>query len=82
MAYGGVVTRAPSGAPSRRNCTPTTSTSSEAFAETDTLPETLVPLTGDVMTTVGAPRSLRTVTVTLAALAVVPLLSRAIAVST
>ncbi len=55
--------------------------SSSASADTDTfVPATLVPLPGAVITTVGAVRSLATVTVTVAAVPVPPLVSRATAV--
>src|SRR5262245_57218050 len=51
--YGGVVTGAPIGAPSNRNCTPATATLSEAEAVTATVPETVVPDCGAVIATVG-----------------------------
>jgi hypothetical protein len=53
IEYGGVVTSAPSAAPSRRNCTPTTATGSEAVAETLTRPATVAPEAGDVIDTLG-----------------------------
>ena len=52
--YGTVVSSAASGDPSTKNCTPTTSTLSEASALTVTVPLTDAPLVGDVMVTVGA----------------------------
>src|SRR3954471_17968302 len=80
IAYGDVVASAPSGAPSSRNCTPTTPMSSAAFADTATVvPDTVAPLAGAVIVTVGAERSLFTVTVTVVADPVPPLVSRAIA---
>src|SRR5262245_5633463 len=53
MPYGDVVSSAPRGAPSRRNCTPATPTSSFALAVTFTLPETTVPGAGAVTDTPG-----------------------------
>ena len=52
--YGAVVSSDPMFAPSTLNCTPATATLSEALAETVTLPDTVAPLAGAVMTTVGA----------------------------
>ena len=53
-AYGATVSSAPRFAPSSRNCTPTTPTASEAVAATETLaPETVAPLAGELMATVG-----------------------------
>jgi hypothetical protein len=40
--YGADVRSAPSGAPSRRNCTPATPTSSDAVATRDTDPDTVL----------------------------------------
>ena len=81
IAYGATVSSAPSGLPSSRNCTPRTPVSSAAFAETTMpAPETVAPLAGAVMATVGA-KSLSTVTVTALAVAVPPLVSRATAVT-
>src|SRR5438876_7059513 len=51
--YGAVVTSAPRFTPSSLNCTPTTPTSSVAFAETVTVPATEAPAAGAVIETVG-----------------------------
>src|SRR5437867_3342027 len=51
--YGEPVSSAPTGAPSSRNCTPTTPTLSEAFAVTVTAPLTVAALLGPVTLTVG-----------------------------
>src|SRR5262245_52213964 len=51
--YGEGVSSAPSGAPSRRNCTPATPVSSEAAAETATVPVTVALAVGLVRDTVG-----------------------------
>src|SRR5438132_13359933 len=66
VVYGAAVSGAPSGPPSRRNCTLVTPMSSEAVAETVTeLPATVAPLAGAVIDTAGAVVSaLLTVTVT------------------
>src|SRR5438128_1534497 len=53
IAYGAVVSSVPRLAPSSLNCTPTTPTLSEAVAETVTVPETVAPLAGAVIATVG-----------------------------
>src|SRR5450755_310373 len=53
MAYGGEVTSPPSGAPSRKNRTAATATLSLASAATGTWPDTIWPLAGLVMLTVG-----------------------------
>src|SRR5207302_6850185 len=53
VEYGAVVLSAPRLVPSSRNCTPATPTSSEALAVTDTVPNTVWPLLGEVMLTVG-----------------------------
>ncbi|MEA2129081.1 MAG: hypothetical protein QOJ85_1972 [Solirubrobacteraceae bacterium] len=54
VAYGAVVSSAPSGAPSSRNCTPVTPTSSLAVAVTATAePLTVAPLAGAVSDTAG-----------------------------
>ena len=53
VEYGAVVTSAPSDAPSSRNWTPATPTLSLALAETVTVPDTVAPLAGAVMETVG-----------------------------
>jgi len=53
--YGVVVSSAPRLTPSSLNCTPTTATLSAAVADTTTLaPETVAPLAGAVIETVGA----------------------------
>src|SRR5207247_2198184 len=62
--YGALVSSAPRAAPSRKNWTPATPTLSEAVAVTDTGPETVAPLAGAVMLTVGGVVSFDTVTVT------------------
>ena len=51
--YGAVVTSVPMLFPSSLNCTPATATSSEAFAETVTVPESVVPEAGDEIDTDG-----------------------------
>ena len=61
--YGAVVSSAPSGAPSTRNCTPATAMLSEAFAVTVTDPDTVAPPAGAVIETVGALVSYVTVSV-------------------
>ena len=50
---GAVVTSFPSGAPSSRNCTPTTPTLSEAFAVMVIVPETVALAAGEVTETDG-----------------------------
>ena len=55
---------APALTPSNWNCTPATPTLSEALAVTVIVPETVTPEAGEVMLTVGAVVSLKTVTVT------------------
>jgi hypothetical protein len=52
-AYGAVVSKAPRFAPSNWNCTLATATLSDALAATLIVPETLAPLAGAVMETVG-----------------------------
>jgi hypothetical protein len=47
------VSSPPSAAPSRRNCTPATPTSSLAVAVTLTLPDTTVPAAGAVTVALG-----------------------------
>src|SRR5206468_1123308 len=79
MVYGAVVISAPRFAPSSLNCTPATPTLSVALAETVTEPDTVDPLIGAVIDTVGGVRSLATVTLTAAAVAVLPAASRATA---
>ena len=54
VAYGAVVSSALSGAPSSRNCTPTTPTLSAALAPTATVADTVAPAVGALMSTVGA----------------------------
>ncbi|OLC50432.1 MAG: hypothetical protein AUH43_04990 [Acidobacteria bacterium 13_1_40CM_65_14] len=51
--YGLVVSSAPRLAPSNVNCTPATPRLSDAFADTVTLVETVAPLAGAVIDTVG-----------------------------
>src|SRR6185503_19906545 len=80
-AYGVVVSSAPRLAPSRRNWTPATPTLSDALTVTVRVPLTVAPVAGAVMLTVGAVVSFETVTVTAAAVAVLPAASRAPAVS-
>ena len=58
-----MVTSAPRFTPSSLNCTPTTPTSSVAFAETVIVPETEAPAAGAVMDTLGGVVSFATVTV-------------------
>src|SRR5207249_12302922 len=53
MEYGEAVSSAPRLFPSNLNCTPATPTLSEALADTVTVPETVDPLAGAVMDTVG-----------------------------
>src|SRR5205809_7047992 len=53
IEYGAAVLSAPRLAPSSRNCTPATPTLSEALAVTVTVPDTVWPLLGEVMLTVG-----------------------------
>src|SRR4051812_18524304 len=82
IVNGAAVSSAPSAAPSSRNCTPATPTLSAADAVTVTAePDTVVPSAGAVTDTVGAVRSLLTVTRTSAAVAVLPAPSRATALS-
>src|SRR5207249_5184679 len=76
--YGAAVTSAPRLAPSSLNCTPRTPTLSVALAETVIGPATEAPARGAVSETVGG--ALSTVTVTPAAVAVLPAASRATAV--
>jgi len=54
IEYGATVISAPKFAPSNLNCTPTTPTLSEALAVTVIVPDTVAPLLGAVMDTVGA----------------------------
>jgi len=51
--YGDVVTTLPTFAPSSWNCTPVTPTLSLAVAVTLMVPDTVAPLAGEVMETVG-----------------------------
>ena len=53
IEYGAVVSSAPRGAPSSRNCTPATPTLSVALADTVTFPETTDPAAGAVMDALG-----------------------------
>src|SRR5205814_221915 len=72
------------GAPSAKNCTPATPTLSEAFAATVIVPETVAPLAGELMLTVGGVVSgggpFETLTVTGAEVVRLPAASRATAV--
>src|SRR5204862_6057358 len=81
---GAAVSSAPSAAPSSKNCTPATPTLSEAFAVTGIVPETVAPLAGELMLTVGGVVSgggpFETLTVTGAEVVRLPAASRAIAV--
>ena len=77
VAYGAVVSSAPSGAPSSRNCTPTTRTLSLALADTVTVADTVAPLPGAVMETDGGVVSFETVTLTTALVVRLPAASRA-----
>src|SRR5881409_2123896 len=78
--YGAAVTSAPRFTPSSLNCTPATPTLSVAFTDTVIVPETVAPADGAVTETDGGVVSLKTVTLTAAAVAVLPLASRAMAV--
>src|SRR5689334_12119936 len=62
VEYGDDVSSVPSGLPSRRNCTPTTRTLSDALAVTVTAPDTIDPFVGAVTDTFGCVVSLLTVT--------------------
>src|SRR5258708_4600166 len=83
IEYGAVVSSAPRFAPSMLNCTPATPTLSAALAVTVTVADTVWPLLGEVMLTVGGVVSgggaLATVTVIGAEVVRVPAASRAIA---
>src|SRR3954462_2448909 len=79
MAYGADITSGPSGAESRRNCTPATPMSSEAPAATTTLVPETGPAEGAVSDTVGGVASFATVTRTTLANPVAVVLSRATA---
>src|SRR5262249_708386 len=81
IEYGIVITSAPRFAPSSLNCTPTTATLSEALALIVVVADTVAPSAGAVMLTLGGVVSLKTVTVTAAAGAVLPAASRATAVT-
>ena len=84
MEYGEAVSSAPRLFPSNLNCTPATPTLSEALADTVTVPETVDPLAGAVMDTVGGVVSaavLLTVTLTGEEVLRFPAASRAMAVS-
>src|SRR5438034_7876440 len=82
LVYGPAASSVPRLAPSTLNCTPTTPTLSLAVAETVTaVPDTVAPLAGAVIETVGgAVSGLFTVTVTAAEVVVLPAASRATAV--
>src|SRR6185503_3807490 len=77
IEYGNAVNSGPIATPSSRNCTPTTPTSSDAFAATTTLTPETAPLAGAVIDTVGAAVSM--LTMRMLAKFVLPLMSRAIA---
>src|SRR5262249_8225721 len=81
IEYGIVITSAPRFAPSSLNCTPTTATLSEAWALIVVVGDPVAPSAGAVMLTLGGVVSLKTVTVTAAAVAVLPAASRATAVT-
>src|SRR5207245_593662 len=81
IEYGAVVSSAPTFAPSSRNWTPTTPAWSVGVALSAVVPLTVAPPAGAVTLTVGAVVSLKTVTVTAAAVVILPAASRAIAVS-
>ena len=81
IEYGAAVVSAPRLAPSRRNWTPTTPTSSDAIAPMVVVPDTVALFAGAVMLTVGGAVSLETVTVTEVAVVVLAAASRATAVS-
>src|SRR5262249_23963612 len=53
IEYGEVVSSAARSIPSPKNCTPTTPTLSDAFADTITVPDTVAPFAGAVMLTEG-----------------------------
>jgi hypothetical protein len=53
IEYGGVMSSAPSGAPSRKNCTPAIPPSSDAVAVAPTVPKTVDPPVGEVIEAVG-----------------------------
>src|SRR5437660_1467507 len=80
-AYGAAVSSVPRFAPSILNCTPTTPTLSDAVAVIVVVPETVAPLAGAVILTVGGVVSFETVTVIAAEVVVFPAASRATAVS-
>jgi hypothetical protein len=82
VEYGAVVSSAPYGAPSTRNCTPTTPTLSDAVAVNGTEPPgTVEPFAGAVIDTTGGVKSLLTVTVTAVEVVLLPAASRATAVN-
>ena len=70
---------APATAPSMKNWTPATPTSSVALAVMSTVPFTVAPFAGDVIDTDGALMSLATLTDTVADVVTCPALSRATA---
>ena len=63
MEYGAVVNNMPRFPLSRVNCTLAIPTLPEAVAETVTIPETIAPLAGEVIVTMGALFETMTVTV-------------------
>jgi hypothetical protein len=81
-AYGEVVSRVPTFAPSNWNRTLATATLSDAFAVTFTVPETVDPLAGAVIDTVGGVVSgVALFTVTVTAALVVELLAMSVAIA-
>src|SRR5688572_2632644 len=80
--YGALVSSPPSAAPSRKNWTPATVTSSDAFAVTLIDPNSVAPPPGEVIASVGGVVSVfATVTATAADVVVFPAPSRACAVT-
>src|SRR5262245_3216853 len=57
LEYGLVTSSSPRLAPSNLNCTPATPMLSEAFADTATVPESVAPAPGAVITAVGGSTS-------------------------
>ena len=74
-----MVTRLPTFALSSWNCTLATPIDDEAFAVTDTVPETVAPDAGAVIETVGGATALLTVMLTAALVVELPAVSLAIA---
>src|SRR5688572_26559632 len=64
ISYGAAASSLLIGAPSRRNCTPATASSSVASARTMTLPATVLPAAGAVTATVGGVSGATVVNVT------------------